>query len=487
MRKIYLVLISAILFAGACSNFTEITPKGRNILNQVEDLDMLLNNEYSISLYNLRTLTSDVYPQMNIPDLLNESPKTLTGIYMTWDETTDRVALTTSDNVYNQLYEIIGQIANPVLLNINAAEGDQTLAKQLKAEALVLRGWCHYLLVNAYTKAYDPETAETDPGIVYRMETDAIEVPNEKLTVAEIYERILADVDSAINLGSLPITPNKMRVGLPFAYAVKAEVLMSMHDYDGAFDAAEESLTLKSAIDNYNDFVAVETEYGSNLLEFTRPELALEEELFDTPVMFYREAFTPEMWDAFEDGHVLKEYLLTDVRVYGSASEGTLIYGLDTPVTMSYGSLYYSPLGLTTVNMYLIQAECHIREGNVTDAMELLNEIRRHRITADMYKDKTATSPEEAFEILKKISRTENFATMKNFINLKRWNTEAAYQETLRKTIEYNVNIYDNGGNIVGTEPHSYSYELSPDSPLWIFPFPQGVTNYNPNLTQNYN
>ena len=49
-----------------------------------------------------------------------------------------------------------------------------------------------------------------------------------------------------------------------------------------------------------------------------------------------------------------------------------------------------------------------------------------------------------------------------------RWNTEDAYKETLRK-------------NLLGQE-----FELRPDSPLWIFPFPQNATNYNPNLTQNY-
>ena len=409
----------------------------------------------------------------------------MNGIYTSWDETADRVALTTSDDTYSGLYQIIGQVANPVLQNVDEAAGDRAMADRLKAEALVLRAWCHYCLVNIYAKAYDPATAETDPGIVYRVETDEMQNPNEKLTVEEVYGHILADLDSALNLGSLPVTPNKMRVGLPFAYAAKAKVLMSMRDYDGAFEAAGESLALKSTIDDYNDFLEVESMFGSGLMEFTRPYLKLEEELFDTPAMFLYGAFPDEMWEAFEEGHVLKEYFLTDVEVFGYAVYGSSFMGFDIPVIISM-NVYYSPLGLTTVDMYLTQAECYIREGKVTEAMELLNKIRENRIVEGQYTEKTASSAEEAFAIMKNISRTENFATLKNFINMKRWNTEPAYQETLRKTIEWDVYVYDGGGNVTGMERRSWSGELTPDSPLWIFPFPQNATTFNSNLTQNY-
>ena len=486
MRRLYAIWISMALALGACSDFTEIDPKGKNILNRVEDLDLLLNYEYYISASDIRIVVNDGYPGItNIPNLLNESIKTLNGIYTSWDETADRVALTTSDDTYSGLYQIIGQVANPVLQNVDEAAGDRAMADRLKAEALVLRAWCHYCLVNIYAKAYDPATAETDPGIVYRVETDEMQNPNEKLTVEEVYGHILADLDSALNLGSLPVTPNKMRVGLPFAYAAKAKVLMSMRDYDGAFEAAGESLELKSTIDDYNDLLAMDAMFGSGLTEFTRPELELEEELFDTPVMVFYDALPDELWEAFEEGHILKEYLLTDLRMYGSTSYGYSFYGLNTPLIFAY-YVYYSPLGLTTVDMYLTQAECYIREGNITGAMELLNKIRENRIVEGQYTEKTASSAEEAFAIMKNISRTENFATLKNFINMKRWNTEPAYQETLRKTIEWDVYVYDGGGNVTGMERRSWSGELTPDSPLWIFPFPQNATTFNSNLTQNY-
>ena len=158
MRKLCTIWVSMVLFLGACSDFTEIDPKGKNILKTVEDLNLLLNYEYSLYGGNyVMNLTGDVYPQMtNIPNLLSESPRTLKSIYVAWDESADRVSLTNSDDIYTTLYEICGQVANPVLQNIDDAEGDRMKAEQLKAEALVLRGWCHYLLVNIYAKAFNP-------------------------------------------------------------------------------------------------------------------------------------------------------------------------------------------------------------------------------------------------------------------------------------------------------------------------------------------
>lgn len=488
--KIYVLTVWVLCLLFACSDFTEIDPKGKNTLSRVEDLNLLLNNEYEVRLNTLNELINDVYPQtVNIPSLLDESIKTLGGVSLTWDEKTDRAALTNSDNKYTGLYDIIGKVANPVLLNVDGATGDSRLAAQYKAEALVLRAWCHYLLVNIYAKAYDPATAATDPGIVYTRETDDIATPNEKLTVGQVYESILEDLNVALDLNSLPANPNKMRVGLPFAWAAKAKVLMSMRDYEGAFAAASESLKLKNTIDDYNQKIELGT-FGTQLApmlqimgitadlrELVRPYLTCEEELFETPSGFSLTSFSLEFWQEVEENHLFHSYILTDKKINALSpipivgNMGEQFSGIDISMPLNM-NLYYSPIGLTTVDMYLVQAECYIREGKTDEAMNLLNTIREKRVLTGTYQPETASTSEEAFVWLKKISRTENFYTAKTFINLKRWNTEEKYRETLHKTYRY--------------ENQERSYELRPDSPLWIFPFPQNATNLNPNLTQNY-
>ena len=498
MKK-YVLTIWIISIMTACSNFTEIDPKGKNILNRVEDLNLLLNSNYDVSCMNVAFLVNDIYPQfVNIPNLLTETIKTLDGTFATWDESADRAALTDSDDIYSNLYGIIGKVANAVLSNVDAATGDPLNAKQVKAEALVLRAWCHYILVNLYAKAYDPATAATTPGIVYMLETSDLVAPHEKITIEQVYEAILKDLDNAFALESLPENPSPMRIGLAFTYAAKAKILMSMRDYDGAFSAAEECLKLKNAIDNYNDKLvfseSVKTEYNIEAYGLDRYYLTCDEEIWETPNQWSCSMpFTYEFWDDLEENHIYQTSLLTDVYL------ATLNPSVPTNQAVDYCGLenlpcphpsimeYYSPIGLTTVDMYLTQAECYIRNGNIDDAMKLINKIRENRLIAGTYTPASAITPQEAFMWLKKVSRAENFYTFKNFINLKRWNTEEEYAETLHRSITCtHVIERDEFGNPAKTEKVTYEYELRPDSPLWIFAFPQDATNFNPYLSQNY-
>ena len=496
MKK-YVLITLLIGWLTGCSDFTEIDPKGKNILNRVEDLDLVLNAHYDVSCEDVAFMMNDIFPQfVNVPNLLTEKIKTLNGVFATWDETADRAALTATDDKYSNLYAIIGKVANAVLLNIDGATGNRAKADQLKAEALLLRAWCHYILVNLYAEAYDPATAATDPGIVYILETDELAVPDDKKTVAEVYEAILKDLDAAFALNSLPENPAKMRVGLAFAYAAKAKILMSMRDYDGAFEAAEASLKLKNTIDDYNDKLALsemnKAQYGIEVYEFSRYYLTFEEELWETPSWWGTMPFTYEFWDELEANHIYHTALLTDTYL---ATQTPLIQpnqaleynGLENLPFPTVNDVYYSSIGLTTVDMYLVQAEYYIRDGETKKAMEIINGIREKRLLAGTYSEVSAETPEKAFDWLKKVSRVENFYTFKNFINLKRWNTEEKYAETLHREITYTqVTERDETGKPVKTETITCTYELSPDSPLWIFAFPQDVTALNPYLTQNY-
>ena len=462
----YMIIMVLIAVLTGCEKFTDVKPKGKNVLDKVTDLDQLLNYEYAeagLDIKDACMLVNDMFPSItNIPNLLSNPAITMKKVLFTWDEETDRAALATSDSKYETWYKIIGSVANPVLLMADKASGDTRLAARIKAEAYVLRAYFQYLAVNFYAKAYDPATAATDPGVPYLRENDLLSVPNKKYTVKEVYDLILKDLTAAFALNSLPDVPaNLMRIGKPFAWAVQAKVLMSMHDFDGALQAANNCLALKNIIDDHRNCIAAGV--------FSRPEMKSAEDLFYTNASLLVQAFTDDMRSSFESGSILLNY-------YKKAN-GSNYYGL--PVDAWGASDYYSGCGLTTVDMYLIQAECKIRSGRMDDlheAVNILNKIREYRIIPEQYTPLEASSKAAAFNILKNISRTENFYTCKNYINLKRWNKDDEYKTTLQKTITYTLK----------GKTESFSYSLQPDSPLWIFPFPQNATTFNPNLTQNY-
>lgn len=472
MKNTLYGLLGALLLAlVGCSDFTDIQPKGMNLLDKVEDLDMLLNYTFSQTPMEQMYLVNDFLPSMaNVATLIANQEAgipTINSILVTWNETGDRAGLTVGDSKYEGFYAVIGKVANPVLSNVDQASGSRATADRIKAEAYVLRAYYHYLAVNFYAKAYNPATAATDPGVPYIFEEDILTDllrASKKYTVQEVYDFILADLKAAFDLNTLVDKPAKMRVGKAFAYAVQAKVLMSMHKYDDAYQAAENSLAINNAIYDHRPFVSTQ--------HLIRPENCSEDLFFSWSLILFN-AWSPEMNAGFEPGSILYKYGETDINMFGMYLASAAYYGMSNlPVwymSTSYTyNTFFSTLGLTTIDMYLTQAECKLRDGDISGTMTILEKIRENRIDPTVYAVLPVSTATEAFTALKNISRCENFFTTKNYINLKRWNTEDAYKETLKKTL-------------VGK-----TYTLSPDSPLWIFPFPQTATNFNENLTQNY-
>jgi len=486
MRKIIysIALVSGFFLLPACSKFTEITPKGSNILNRVSDLDLLMNFDYSYNgalrdtalaakttaqtafqAGDAEVLVNDIYPRIvNIPNLINTGVKSLDFALVTYNETVDRKTLAVTDVKYEKLYFIINNVCNVVLGNADGASGDRVKANQLKAEAYILRAWFHYLLVNFYAKAYNPASSATDGGIPYVKEDNIVAVANQKSTVAEVYKNILADIDAAFQLNSLPTIPvNNMRVGLSFAYAVKAKVLLSMRDYPGALSSANASLTINSAVYNDRQYAPV------GVAPFTKPAVTAPENLFYAAytIPLLAAPSLEILSNYYEPGNIINDY----VKPYYPA--GNPFNAIGSKLWFSQAATYnVNSGGLTTSDTYLIKAECLARSGaqqNLAEAMRIINqEIRMKRIHQDFYAPLSATTEAQAIAILKKVSRIEFLFTYKNFLNIKRWNTEDAYKENITRTI------------------NGVTYTLRPESPLWIFPFPQSATNYNPNLTQNY-
>lgn len=481
--------IYSLLFLGslacltACEKFTDISPKGKNLLNKVSDLETVLNFDFStnsgvatgspaarssaegaFNFLDVNVLIGDYSPYIqNVTAIITAPSKTLDYVYMTYDEKINRAALTATDIKYSKMYFIINNVANAVIGNVDKADGDRAKANQLKAEALVLRAYFHYWLVNLYAKSYNPATATSDPGIPYVKEDNAISEANTKSTVAEVYANIIADIDAAIALNSLPRTNvNAMRVGLGFAYAAKARVLLSMRKYAEALQVADQSLNINAVIDDHRKYVPVGT------TTFAHPALSSPEEYFymsEAPEGPFFRTITPEVIKFYETGDIINQY----VKPYTNIVDGLI--GL--PDALTWFSLAYAKntAGLNTSDTYLIKAECLARAGsqqNISGAMQIINFMRERRIHPSVYAPLSASTEAQAMAALKKFSRIEFLYTGKNYLNIKRWNTEDAYKETISRTI------------------NGVTYQLRPESPLWILPFPQNATDYNPNLTQNY-
>ncbi len=479
MKKyIYILMAGAALMMASCSDFTDIQPKGKNLLSTTDELAMLLNQVFQYgSTADRQEMAGDLIYELNdIPTLLSQTSKTRNVIIFSWDEADqDKMEeLTASDDDYSNDYGYIGTIANPILSRIDDAEGDESTKIQLKCEALTIRAYYHWLLVNKFAKAYNPSTAANDPGIAYLYEDQDLESYIEKSTVQEVYDNILADINEAIELDGLPTVPiNRMRMCKASAYAVKAWVLISMQRFDEAEEAAKQSLALNGTVNDYNQMLTVTYGYmiGGTYPIIYRPRLECEEDLFFVYNIEFFDMITPEAWDFFEEGHASRDKMSNDLMMYDYLmSYASMLCGLDGYVMTYDLSSGWNSEGLKTTHMYLIVAEAEIHNGNYDAAMQALDAIRVNRIDPDIYQplQGTVTTEADAIYHLKQTSHGENIYSIYNFMQRKRWNQVSGWEETLTRDL--------NGTQIT----------LTPDSPLWIFPFPMNATAANPNLTQNY-
>lgn len=467
-NKITYLAIALILMATGCAKYTDVTPKGKNLLNRAGDLDLLMNVNYANDAFNVRKqsiLVNDTYIiGSNVPNTIASSMVTWDKVLLVYDETANRVALATTDGTYEGLYKIISTVANIAIVNSEKASGDPLLLKQIKAEALIIRAYLHFLLVNIYAKAYDPATAATDGGIPYVSDVD-FEKPNAKNTVKEVYDHILADIDVAMAMGALPDMPkNAMRVGKGFALAVKAKVLLSMRNYPGALEAVNAALAINSTLEDHRPLMSI-TPRANRVL--TRAGLTAPDNLFYACFDVTDPGLSLPTYEIlnnyYEAGNIIKDQ--TDTYNY---PYGLFLTGLPN-IPMWFAMGYQGNVaGLTTSDLVMMKAECLIRINKIGEGMDEVNKIRIRRIDPAVYAPLSATSVTQAMTYLQRTSRIEFLFTWKNFADIKRWNREGVYPVAVERTIN-------------GTK-----YVLPANSKLWVFPFPQSATQFNETLTQNY-
>lgn len=469
---------SAIAVLSSCADFTDIEPKGQNILSTTQELEMILNDDYDCWVTDARVLCGDcVYNYSeNVIDLLNRPEKTRMSILISWDEEghdTQLADLMANDEVYSRCYNRISRVANPIISRVDYVSGSQEQKDLIKCEALLNRAFFHYIAVQKFARAYDKSYANTTPAIPYVLDTDDILEPQPKRTLQEVYNHILADIDMALTINGLPDRAiNHLRFSKACAYAVKAMVLMAMQDSEGAADAARQALAINDVITDYNTMTQLTSSMMFQLpIEvLDRSLLDCEEDYFSLFSLEMGNGIPNEAWDYLEDGHAIRDKFATDYLLFDMLMKpvGTAL-GLDLVGTWDMSSSW-NTIGLKTTYMYLILAENDINNGAYDSAMGYLDLIRVKRINPKKYTplQGTVTDKAEAIKHLKQTAHGECIFTYYNFVNRKRWNRLDDYKETLTRQIG------------------DKTYTLSPESTLWIFPFPQNVTGYNPHVTQNY-
>ena len=161
------------------------------------------------------------------------------GFALTYDD----IDYTYGDNrmiwqtLYNQIYS-----ANNVTKTVDP-ETDNAQLQGYLAQALAIRAFDYFTLVQCYQKTYadvDPNTALGVPLITEANQDDAATNGCPRATVAATYEQILSDLNRAIELleKSGYNRSDKRYVDIYTARAIRARVYLVMKNYSAALDDA---------------------------------------------------------------------------------------------------------------------------------------------------------------------------------------------------------------------------------------------------------
>jgi len=129
-------------------------------------------------------------------------------------------------------YRCIGN-ANALIENIDNATGPDADKKRLKAEALTMRAWAYFNLVQIYGKRYAAGAPNTQPGVSMPLSASDVKLP--RSTVEEVYTQINKDLGDAMTLfTTASAAPNKSHLSLNAARAIRARVALTMQDFTNA-------------------------------------------------------------------------------------------------------------------------------------------------------------------------------------------------------------------------------------------------------------
>lgn len=469
MKKNIAILASFLIaFAiSGCTKYTDLTPRGSQILETAQDYYELVsfpNRAYLIS--NFQYLVDDMW--LKESNFIGMTPN-INTVHFSFDESVDRVSMIPSSNFYDRAYLYINRW-NTIISSVDASKGDENIKALAKAEAKALRAFDHFLLVNVYAKAYDPATAATDGGVCIMDKYD-LEAQPTKSTVAQVYDFIQKDIDEAIPyLQEKPADP--YHPSLAFAWALKAKIHLFKREIAQAKAACEKSLSYNNQI---LDLVKYTTTQGgptvTPIIAPNNPEVLSYQYIqgYNETNFGYTWIISPELRALFgtNDARFNMFFNTTNASFLDIGSNAAYY-------NVAYTRFFYPTVGLKTTEVYLMQAECLARENDLAGAMAVVNTLREKRILSGTIKLPVPPTRKETMEIIINERRKEMVLGFNRFFDLKRLNIEPEYAKTVVRTYP-----------IVNKTVPQQTYTLLPTSRLYVIPFPLNVLKKNPNLTLN--
>lgn len=462
------------IIMGSCKKYLDVKfNNGQRFAETAEDCQLLLDNyaimnvgypyDGELSADDIQ-LSTDSYNRLNNPEDRD--------LYI-WSANARRGGATPQ---WKNPYAVVFQ-ANLVLETVQklqTASTDPVTLNTLKGSALFYKAYAFWHVAQLYAKPYSVATAGQDLGIPLKSSLDINDI-SVRSTVQQTYDKIVQDLQEAVNLlpatSSIVTRPNKAA-----AYAMLARTWLSMEKYPEALTAANAALEINGLSEKLLNYSDIE---GGSLSPFY-PR-------FNREVIFHSvtnssPALDPHPTKTLIDAGLVASYNDNDLRkslFFRTFGGGNYFF------TGNYeGSILKSDFfnGLAVDELYLIRSECYARANQITEAMRDLNDLLRTRFdvvrdlngspvkdangnTISTFVDYTASTADEALDIILKERRKELVMRGQRWTDLRRLNRDSRFAKTLQRNLDK-------------------VYELPPNDPRYVLLIPEEVIK-NAGIPQN--
>jgi hypothetical protein len=378
---------------------------------------------------------------------------------------------------YEMYYRFIGN-ANIGIANIDKAVGPQSEKNTLKGEALALRAFSYFNLVQLYGKRYDA-AAKPNAQLGLPLVLEPTTEGKARNTVEEVYTQINKDLDAAAALLTSSRV-NKSHINLNVVKGLQARVALVQQNWANAAKYAAEAragympMTAAQYGDGFQDIANPEWMWGFDHLEdqteyFGGYHSYISCNYNSTVIRTYPKAINSLLYNQISPTDVRANmWVRTPTAANSIVPPGGVRVPFinqkfrlpGVPSTSAMGDVPY----MRAAEMYLIEAEAKVRLGDNAGAASVLNTLIRTRDANYVTSTKTGTALLDEILLHRRI---ELWGEGHRFLDLKRMNTP----------------LNRNGANHIASVV--LLYDVAPGDVRWEFLIPRREINSNTAIVQN--
>jgi hypothetical protein len=402
ITAVVLVLLLSSTITSCKKSFLEVIPKGKLIATKFEDYNLLMNSNsyyaFTVGLWQPAMMMGDEVSAEG--PYFTRNGMEIAGLLFKW-----------KDDIYFPLPNVYGA-DNPQFLNgllgnmyglnkiikeVEGSEGATPQQKlQVKSEAMAVRAFANFQLINYFAKPYAAASASTDPGFPIITEPDITQTDFKRGTVQQMYDAIVADLTAAIpNLLIQPAYPTRWSKAAAEGFLGKVYLFMGKNtEALGMFNASFSDIakmTRKPRLYDYNielspggSFMPIDPVNGprspfTGITDATESVVAIFSQAgaYDGNGPGNDFLSLPQKTTALFDPADMRLKLYTNQTQEQTPMPGGRIRRFTIPYTFANARI-----GLELSDLYLLRAEAKARANDLGGATADVEFLRKNRMPA---------------------------------------------------------------------------------------------------------